>query len=281
GVLAQLEFLEARDRREAAEREQKEQREERTALLHSRIRELRRHRDQLRDQLENWEKGGFGKEGTGADPALPKPGNVLEWRIRRIQSLLRVFQLAGLSGKRGRRGLCLTLGTAYEGSQLESFHLELLPGPEPRIHRHSIPPFIPLERLSRRFLHSDLREFLAQLSQHLNAFVGRRFQAEQLQGCEILDPGAGMEHFSDWIVGTPQQNSLYNLLIFQYNIPGNSWSFPFRARLLYWDPCRSLPTEVVVSCSPDAPVAQAETATDHSELFRRLALHKAFHSLIS
>ncbi|XP_051667206.1 centromere protein O isoform X2 [Manacus candei] len=87
----------------------------------------------------------------------------------------------GISGKLSKRGLCLTLSTSYEGSHLDSFHLELLLRPEVRIQRHSIPAFIPLEQLSRRFLATDLRRFLALLSQHLEGYSGRRFQADQLQ----------------------------------------------------------------------------------------------------
>ncbi|NWI58470.1 CENPO protein, partial [Calyptomena viridis] len=238
GMFAQLEVLEARAHREAVEQEKKEQREEKLALLESRVRELRLRRDELRDKVDLQEKGGLGKEGMGSDPALPSARNVLEWRIRSLKGLLQVFHLTGISGKLGKGRMSLTLSTAHGGSHLDSFHLEFLTRPELRIRRHSIPSFIPLEQLSRKFLPRDLRGFLDQLSQHLNAFAGRRFQAEQLQ-----------EHFSDWIVGTLQGNSLCNLLVFKYNIPGNNRNFPFRARLLYQDPCRSLPTEVVVSCS--------------------------------
>ncbi|NXF00132.1 CENPO protein, partial [Menura novaehollandiae] len=238
GVFAHLEMLEARDRREAVEQEEKEQREEKLAFLKSRLRELRLQRDQLREKLDRLEKGKVGKEGMALDPAHPGPREVLEWKIRSLRSLLQVFHLTGISGKRSRRGLCLSLGTAFEGSYLDSFHLELPVRPELRIRRHSIPAFIPLEQLSREFLHSDFRSFLGRLCQHLNGFVGRRLQVELLQ-----------EHFSDWIQGTLHRNSLCNLLTFTYNIPGNSRSFPFRARLLYRDPCRSLPTEVTVSCS--------------------------------
>ncbi|NXF79886.1 CENPO protein, partial [Sclerurus mexicanus] len=265
GVFAQLEKLEARAHREAVEQEQREQREEKLALLESRARELRLRRDELRAKLEQLENGGAGKAGTAA--AHPGARAVLEGRIRRLKALLQLSHLTGISGKLSKRAVCLTLSTAYERSHLDSFHLELLLHPELRIQRHSIPPFIPLERISRRFLHSDLRRFLAVLSEHLNGYAGRRFQVEQLQ-----------ERFSDRIKGTPHRNSLCNLLIFHYSPAGNSPTFPLRARLLYRDPCRSLPTEVLVSCSPDAPASLAATAADHSELFRRLALHRAFQS---
>ncbi|NXQ09519.1 CENPO protein, partial [Vidua macroura] len=54
-----------------------------------------------------------------------------------------------------------------------------------RLGRHSIPPFIPLERLGREFLPGRLRQFLALLLQHLNAFVGRR---QQLRRARVRIP---------------------------------------------------------------------------------------------
>lgn len=46
-----------------------------------------------------------------------------------------------------------------------------------------------------------------------------------------------------------QRNSLCNLLVFHYNVPSDGRSFLFTARLLYADPCCSLPTEAIVSCT--------------------------------
>uniref|UniRef100_A0A8C0U133 Centromere protein O n=1 Tax=Cyanistes caeruleus TaxID=156563 RepID=A0A8C0U133_CYACU len=110
--------------------------------------------------------------------------------------------------------------------------------PDFRIRRHSIPPFIPLQLLARRFLPRQLREFLVLLFQHLNAFVARREQLRQLR-----------EEFSEFIQGIPSHNSLFNLLSFRYRIPGKiPRQFPeFRARLRYRDPLRSLPSDVTVT----------------------------------
>ncbi|XP_017582318.1 PREDICTED: centromere protein O [Corvus brachyrhynchos] len=190
GMLAHLEMLEFRAHREAVEQEEKERREEKSAFLNSKIRELRLQRDQLREKLELLEKA-LGKEGIPSDPALPDPREVLEWKIRNLRELLQVFQLTGISGKLSKHGISFSFHTAFEGSFLDRFHLELLVRPESRefrIQRHSIPPFIPLEQLARKFLPSDLRGFLDVLFQHLNAFVGRRHQLEQFQ-----------EEFSDGI----------------------------------------------------------------------------------
>lgn len=87
----------------------------------------------------------------------------------------------GISGKLTRRGVCFCLSTAYEGTYLGSYHLDLLVKPQVQIHRHSVPIFIPLEHIAKQYLQTDIRRFLVVLSDHLNAYTARRYQAEQLQ----------------------------------------------------------------------------------------------------
>ncbi|NXW86017.1 CENPO protein, partial [Alopecoenas beccarii] len=266
GVFAHLEMLEARAREADLKQTAMEQRKEQLARLEARVQELRQQRDELRAKVELQEQGAE-KEGVMSDPAQHSAQAVLEWKIRKVKSTLQVFYLTGISGKLSKQGVCFCISTAYEGTYLDSYYLNLLTEPQVRIHRHSIPVFIPLEQIAKKYLQTDIRRFLSILSDHLNAYVGRRYQADQLQ-----------EHFSDRIEGTMQRNSLCNLLVFNYNPSSKSKTFPFNARLLYGDLCCSLPTEVVVSCAPAAPAALAETAAAHSDLFRRLALHKAFGS---
>ncbi|KAK2510862.1 Cenpo [Columba guinea] len=231
GVFAHLEMLEARAHEAAVKQAAAEQQKEQLARLEARVQELRQRRDELQAKVELQEQGQHGQEGVVSDPAQHSAQTVLEWKIRKVKSTLQVFYLTV------------------------------------RIHRHSIPTFIPMEQIAKKYLQTDIRRFLSVLSDHLNAYVGRRYQADQLQ-----------EHFSDRLEGTMQRNSLCNLLVFNYNPSSKSETFPFNARLLYGDLCCSLPTEVVISCAPDAPAALAETAAAHSDLFRRLALHKAFGS---
>ncbi|XP_065538001.1 centromere protein O [Lathamus discolor] len=270
GVLAHLEMLEVRAHEAAMKQQEKELQEEKLARLKARVKELRLQRDELRAKVDLQEKKQLENEGATSDPAQASPKTVLQWKIKSLQSMLQVFYLTGISGKLTRQGVCFCISTAYEGTYLDSYYLDLLTKSEVQIYRHSVPPFIPLEQIAKQYLQTDIRRFLSVLSDHLNAYVGRRYQADQLQ-----------EHFSDQIKGTLQRNSLCNLLVFTYNLPSENKTFPFNMRLLYGDLCRSLPTEVVVSCTPDAPASLTETATAHSDLFRRVPLHKAFRSFSS
>ncbi|XP_051471106.1 centromere protein O isoform X2 [Apus apus] len=270
GVFTHLEMLERQAHQTALKQEEEEQQEEKLAMLKARVQELRLQRDQLQAKVDLQQNGQPGKEGAVSDPAQPSARAVVEWKVKSIEAMLKLFYLTGISGKRTKRGVCFCISTAYEGNYLDFYYLDLLTKPEVQIHRHSIPIFIPLEQIAKKYLQTDIRRFLSVLSDHLNAYVGRRYQADQLQ-----------EQFSDQIVGTMQRNSLCNLLVFNYNVSSKSQTFQFNVRLLYGDPCCSLPTEVTVSSTPDAPTFLAEVAAAHSDLLRRLALHKAFPALRS
>ncbi|NWH73486.1 CENPO protein, partial [Piaya cayana] len=270
GLFAYLEMLEAQAHKAAVKQEEMEQQEEKLAMLKKRLQELRLQRDELRAKVELQEKGQLGKEGVTSEPAQPSAQTVLEWKIKSIKAMLQIFYLTGISGKLTKRGVCFCISTAYEGTYLDSYYLDLLTKPEVQIYRHSIPAFIPLEQIAKKYLQTDIRRFLSVLLDHLNAYVGRRFQADQLQ-----------EQFPEQIEGSLQRNSLCNLLVFKYNVSSEGKTFSLTARLLYGDLCRSLPTEAVVSCAPDSPASLAEVAAAHSDLFRRMALHKAFRSFSS
>ncbi|XP_064191292.1 centromere protein O isoform X2 [Anguilla rostrata] len=82
------------------------------------------------------------------------------------------------------KGVYISIATAFEGLYLETYNLELDLGHVVQICRHNIPPFIPLEKLAQVHLQTDLMDFLSALSDHLNAFAGRRQQV-----CLIQDAG--------------------------------------------------------------------------------------------
>uniref|UniRef100_A0A8C3BGJ4 Centromere protein O n=1 Tax=Cairina moschata TaxID=8855 RepID=A0A8C3BGJ4_CAIMO len=266
-VLAYLERLEAQGRESARKQEEEEQQEQKLAELKAKVQELRAWRDKLRAKLELQQKGLLEKDSFKMDAEHPSAWAVLEWKIQILRDLLQLFYLTGINGKLTRRGVCFCITTAFEGTYLQSYYLDVLTRPEVRIQCHSVPIFIPLEQIARKHLQTDMRRFLVVLFDHLNAYDGRRYQVDQLQ-----------EHFSGRLEGTLQRNSLCNLVVFRYNVSGDSGSFLFSAKLFYSDLCCSLPTEAIVSCMPNAPAELAEMAAAHSEMFRRLALHKAFAS---
>ncbi|XP_033916377.1 centromere protein O [Melopsittacus undulatus] len=270
GVLAHLEMLEVQAQGAAMKQQEKDLQEEKLTRLKARVMELRLQRDELQAKVNLQEKKQLEKEGTASDPAQASHKTVLQWKIKNLQAMLQVFYLTGISGKLTRHGVCFYISTAYEGTYLDSYYLDLLTKSEVQIYHHSVPHFIPLEQIAKQYLQTDIRRFLSVLSDHLNAYVGRRYQADQLQ-----------EHFSDQIKGTLWRNSLCNLLVFNYDMPSKSKTFPFHVRLVYGNLCHSLPTEVTISCTPDAPASLTETATAHTHLFRSMPLHKAFHSLSS
>lgn len=71
----------------------------------------------------------------------------------------------------------MSIATAYEDVFLDTFNLEIDLKPTVKINRHNIPPFIPLNNLAEQNnMQTDLRVFLDTLSQHLNAFAGRKQQ---------------------------------------------------------------------------------------------------------
>ncbi|XP_055569001.1 centromere protein O [Falco cherrug] len=267
GVFAHLEMLEVQSHEAAVKQEEMEQQEEKLARLKATVQELRLRRDELQAKVDLQQKGQLGKEGVTLPPAQPSAQAVLEWKIKSLKAMLRLFYLTGISGKLTKKGVCFCISTAYEGTYLDSYYLDLLTEPEVQIYRHSVPIFIPLEEIAKKYLQTDIRRFLSVLSDHLNAYVQRRYQADQLQ-----------KHFSDQIEGKLQRNSLCDLLVFNYNVSRKSKTFLFKVRLLYGDLCCSLPTEAVVSCASDTPASVAEMAAAHSGLFRRVALHKAFRS---
>lgn len=77
--------------------------------------------------------------------------------------------------------MCFCISTAYESTYLDSYYVHLLVKPEVQIHQHSVPTFIPLEQIAKKYLQTDIGRFLSVLSDHLNGYAGRKYQADQLE----------------------------------------------------------------------------------------------------
>nr|XP_034966735.1 centromere protein O isoform X2 [Zootoca vivipara] len=241
--------------------------------MKARIKELRRQRDLLRAKLEVCRSQIVGvkdktKSGSLTSKATEIQQVLLEWKTESAKELLHIFHLTGLSGKLTKQGVCLCISTAFEGTYLDSYYLDLRIHQPVRILRHSVPPFIPLEHIARKHLQKDIKRFLSVLSNHLNAYAGRKFQADQLQ-----------ERFAAFLEGHLQGNSLYNLLKFNYGVAGEGRTFPFTAKLTYGDPVSAFPTEVTVTCKENSPASMLDMVAVHLPLFQEKSLLEAFHCI--
>lgn len=99
---------------------------------------------------------------------------------------LRHCLVPGISGKLTSRGVCVCISTAFEGNLLDSYFVDLVMEKPLWIHHHSVPVFIPLEEISAKYLQTNTRHFLFVLWEYLNAYSGRKYQADRLQVSVIL-----------------------------------------------------------------------------------------------
>ena len=79
--------------------------------------------------------------------------------------------------------------------------------PDLQIHRHSLPPFIPLATLTP-LLNTNLKQFMNTVSQHVTAFVNRRQQARMSvtctsTNCDIVQVIQAMKAFPGCILSEP------------------------------------------------------------------------------
>ncbi|XP_048372961.1 centromere protein O [Sphaerodactylus townsendi] len=273
GILSHLENLEASSHQLALKQRGGEQQQEKVTRLKARIRELRHKRDELRAKIAMSRSGLIGgKDATQNTSQTPQASGtstqaILEWKVENMKNLLQMFRLTGISGKLTRKGICLCINTAFEGTYLDSYCLHLRVRQPVQIQHHTVPAFIPLKQIADEYLQTDIKRFFSVLSNHLNAYVGRKFQAEQLQ-----------KHFAAFLAGPLQGNSLYNLLEFSYRVKPEGKTFPFSAKLTYGDPLSFLPTEATVAHKEDAVASEAEMAASHQTLFHEKPLHEIFHS---
>ncbi|XP_048209265.1 centromere protein O isoform X1 [Perognathus longimembris pacificus] len=256
GVLAHLERLEAQVIKESA--------------LRTKIRQLRRHRDQLRAEVKLRQAGV--KKSTTVEPDRTvelSEQEVLERQRENVTAILQAYRFTGLSGKLTRRGVCVCISTAFEGALLDSYFVDLVIEKPLWIHHHSVPAFIPLEKIAAQFLQTDVQRFLFTLSEYLNAYSGRKYQADRLQS-----------DFAACLAGPLQRNALNNLLSFTYKNNMGAKSMLYCARLLYKDLTKTLPTDVTVTYQGEEALStsQAELQTAQETLFCTKPIHQVFAS---
>ncbi|XP_067884534.1 centromere protein O isoform X2 [Heterodontus francisci] len=197
----------------------------------------------------------------------------LDWSLTPNISAPKIAQhslIQGISAEVGEpsSGIAFCISTAYEGMYLESYYLNIQVQHPRKIVRHSIPAFIPLEQMARTYLQQDLRRFLDVLCDALNAYVSRRYQAEQLQ-----------ERHTAYLTGQVQRNFAYNLLKFQYSIRCGDTEQDVQVKLVYGDLDCCLPTGIVLACTGADAEPMKTKLECHRQLFQNMELHRAFDSL--
>ncbi|XP_036922716.1 centromere protein O isoform X2 [Sturnira hondurensis] len=262
GVLAHLERLETRSRKKFEEPQGAQTVE---TALGSKIHRLRSLRDKLRAEVKRHRARVEGS--VEPDQTLQVSEQVLERKREDIKAILQAYRFTGLSGKLTSRGVCVCIQTAFEGNLLDSYFVDLVIQKPLRIHHHSIPVFIPLEEISAKYLQTNIQHFLFSLCEHLNAYSGRKYQADQLQS-----------DFAAFLAGPLQRNSLCNLLSFTYKTEPRGQAFPFCARLLYKDLTVTLPTDVTVTYQGMDSLSPSweEQRASHEHLLCTKPLHQVF-----
>lgn len=270
GVLAHLERLETQVNRSRTKSAERQRAQAEGSALGARIQKLRRLRDELRAEVQR--RRATVKASTDSVQPDQTAGmseqDVLERRWEHAKAILQAYRFTGLSGRLTSRGVCVRISTAFEEHLLESYFVELVIQKPLRIHRHSVPAFIPLEKMAAQYLQSDIRHFLFSLCEQLNAYAGRKFQADRLQG-----------DFAAFLTGPLQRNALCSLLSFTYRADSGQ-SVAFSARLLYEDLTVTLPTRVAVACEGTEALSRSweHQRASHETLFSTKPLHQVFAS---
>ncbi|ERE67351.1 centromere protein O-like protein [Cricetulus griseus] len=238
GVLAYLERLEAQMNRSSRKSEELTVHTKESSQR-TKIHELRRQRDKLRAEVKRRQariKASLDNEDPNRTVELSEQEDLArQWG--NVKDILQAYRFTGLSGKLTSRGVCVCISTAFEGNLLDSYFVDLVMEKPLRIHHHSIPVFIPLERIATEYLQTDIQRFLFSLCEYLNAYSGRKYQTDQLE-----------TDFSAFLTGPLQRNALCNLLSFTYKVDQGHQTFSFSATLLYEDLTAALPTGVTVMC---------------------------------
>lgn len=265
GVLTRLTFLEAQGRKPAA------QPQTRATQLKTKVEDLKKQRHRLRTEVEVHQKLQKLRKSMEENEDVDVDDDSENSKLLRLMAkhsqlkdvLLAHHLLGGYDAVKTNqnKSLCFSLPTAFQGVMLETFHLEVDLKPVVRISRHSVPPFVPVERLAQeqRLREGNVRGFLDALSLHLNAFTARRHQLqlvkEQHQSVDVLE-----------------SNALCSLLVLLLS------SLKDRTAVLcsldYCDHTRSLPSRVRLQCE-EQDVSDSSQWQQNSTLLQERPLHQA------
>ncbi|XP_044230295.1 centromere protein O [Thunnus albacares] len=272
GVLSHLSLLEVQARSRKA---QPRQQQSRVKELKVKVEELIMQRDQLRAEIQthqNLQKLRMSMDKQCAheeDEEMDEDSEdsqILRLMARHTQlkDLLHAHHLIGgydiIKTSQGK-GVCVSLATAYEGTYLDTYNLEIDLKPTLRISRHNIPSFIPLNSLAEQSnMQTDIKGFLNTLSQHLNAFASRKQQLKLVK--ELF-------HKS---VEVLESNVLCSILVLMFTVPRENTAV--LCKLEYTDHTRCLPTQVNFECE-DEKLPESPQWKENCSLLMETPVHQA------
>ncbi|XP_030574931.1 centromere protein O [Archocentrus centrarchus] len=279
GVLSHLSLLEVQARSRKGQPQQQSrvkepQQQSRVKELKAKVEALRIQREQLRAQIQihkdlqrlrsRMNKQCADEEGENMEEDLEN-SKLLQLMARHteLKDLLHAHHLIGgydiIKSDKGK-GVCVSIATAYEGVFLDTFNLEIDLKPMVKISRHNIPPFIPVNGLAEQNnMQTDMTAFLDMLSQHLNAFAGRKQQLKLVQE----------QHKS---VEVMESNVLCSVLVLLFTLPREKTAV--LCTLDYTDHTRCLPTRVHFE-SEDKQLSDSPEWKKNWSLLMETPVHKA------
>ncbi|KAB1266743.1 Centromere protein O [Camelus dromedarius] len=212
GVLAHLERLEIQLSKSHKKLEEPQREQAVESALGTKIHKLRLLRDKLSAELKQRQaRVKVSAANVEPDQTLEiSEQEILERKQENVKAILQAYRftgiivlicfslgllgtllfLSGISGKLTSRGVCVCISTAFEGNLLDSYFVDLVIQKPLRIHHHSIPVFIPLEEIAAKYLQTNIQHFLFILCEYLNAYSGRKYQADRLQNLSFLGTDA-------------------------------------------------------------------------------------------
>ncbi|KAM4543029.1 centromere protein O [Odontesthes bonariensis] len=269
GVLSHLSLLEVQARIRGSRPQQSQVKE-----LKAKVEALTVQRDQLKAEKQahkNLQKMRLSADKQFADEEEEEMDEDSESsqmlrlmaRHSELKDLLHAHHLIGgydtVKTRQGK-GVCVSVATAYEGVYLDTYNLVIDLKPKVRVSRHNIPPCVPLNSLAEQSdMQTDMRAFLGTLTQHLNAFAGRRQQLklvkEQHKSVEVME-----------------SNVLCSILVLMFTAPKEQTAV--LCTLDYTDHTRCLPTRVHFECEVEH-LPKSPQWTENCRLLRETPVHRA------
>ncbi|XP_032227126.2 centromere protein O [Nematostella vectensis] len=277
GLLYDLERLQQREERIKKHQELETTEEQEISELKKKVQQLRKKRDKLLQQKEE----GCGKvlqeyigmtksEGVAAANSSVNKEDVLNaattLMIRKLADLCELYRLTGLSiASKENNRICFRLDTFFKCQYHEPYYVEIQANPNLKIIKHSLPYFIPLDKVAGEYLNTNIQKFFSELGIYLNALVSRREQMNLLWS----------EHSSK-LDGDVTNSPAYDLIQFTLRISnGQEKESSISIKLCYDDFKCTLPSSVSYHVKQEEPPVQLDV-----EIFKTKYIHRAVRDLV-